>query len=1195
MTLVVAELIDRLNHWERTSFNQWLDAYAHLDAAVLRKDIKNKLDLLLHALPIIQALKERGAHHLVDIIQESHQAELSALSHLIPDADWHPLFELFLANSEVDLARRTHLIDFLRLDNGLKRVSSLLAYFNEQASYCVSLYLLLDMSSEPLNHEKQCSALQASLKHYPFSVQEQVLWTWSLMHQGHLEGRTQWADSFIFVLDRLFNQLEPSAYHRALKGLGTVYLNRLIEYCLYSHANVSNKNQSLYQRVLFFICSNLSLLDDASIHMIRETLYSEDGFFFDKMAQNIALSGPAYIKTLQLRYHAFILSQPQDKIAELILSTDTANPFRFLIIDSLRVLQAQLEAAPNERCLLRQRRQLIDWSIERCFPMLLNSLVHYCCEALQNSQAERVMSHLFRYYSERSSNLRVDVLLRAIEYSVPNEQDLQEGALFHQVLGGWFNQYLKADDWFILLQTHIDDYALLYNEEGVATAFIDERNQVWSYIDEQPVIVTSKGLSPLDNIFYDKEADPLGSVSESGYFHALGIQKNFSALLLASVPSADLEYSLSSLDLLINHLLFENTVALLYASIDQNTEEGRLKWGWIEQHILRVLVERHSTSIEVMHAVVTFFSEQALLSLMCQIKSKAQALLLFAAILAYEPARSRFFLQMHHSKYASFLHQHAPDTLLYYLDTQHQQSWFIEGLSGFARYDKKYRGNSTEFLLCQALHILSRSGECNQQYSITTIISKLLKGSRSVSVVCHDFLGVDSNSHLHERYSPGLERFIGYCSKEHVLELIRQIKVEGFSVADPRCTLVFLILSQEHDRLFPSKSAMQHNLGWSADEINHLAFFALSCMSCSNNFYFSARLLGELIFYSARLGQSALFYESNVLNKRIASGLFQPSHLARLVKKFGNFGFKKEDLELSGAPRVSPLLAIISPPPSKAERESQRRCSIFSVYLLNYIGPSKTVLSLLSDCFKNCAQENPFIHSITQLLVFIPKREISAVIFDALFAELKVRPGFLDIYILKNMASYWAIRTNALIRDDLDAELNLIHYWGQSRMYALTEQACIVLGDDCFGRQSEELFQLGAKEARVEAEIQNMTPLFGSFRTRFKRFWNYGLHPEKHCSGLVSFFDAKILAPDLIQCAPAFVAAPFVRQENKACESPSREKLAFINLLRSINRSTLALERRSSQVHAPSLFNHQESAPVHIEEQVAGQGVELTV
>lgn len=1198
MTFAVAQLIDRLNYWERSSFNQWLDAYSHLDAAVLRKDTKNKLDLLLQALPIIQAIEERGAHHLVDIIQDSNKATLSALSHLIPDTDWRPLFELFLANPELDLARRSYLIDFLRPDNSSKHVSNLLAYFNEQASYCLSLYLLLDMSSVPLNHENQFLALLAFLKHYPFSVQEQVLWTWALMHQGHLQGRTPWVDSFILVLDRLFNQLEPSAYHSALKGMDTVYLNMLIEYCLYQHSHLSNNNnQSLYQRVLFFICSNLSLLDDAFIHKTRETLYLEDEFIFDKLVQDIALSGSAYIKTLQLRYHAFILSHPQDKIAELILSAGTANPFRFLINSRLRLLQAQLEAAPNERRLLRQRDQLIDWSIERCFPLLLNNLAHYCSETLQNTQAECVTSHLFRYYTERSNNLRVDVLLRAIEYSYPNVQDLQEGSPFHQVLGGWFHQYLKADDWLRLQQTHLDDYALLYNEGGVATAFIDERNQVWSYIDEQPVIVTSKGLSPLDNIFYDKKADPFGSVSESGYFHALGIQKNFSALLLASVPCADLEYSLSSLDLLINHLLFENTVALLYASIEQQTEEGRSKWGWIEQHISRILVGKDtSCSIEVMHAVVTFFNEDALLSLMCQIKNKAQALGFFAAVLAYEPVRSKFFAQMHHSKFAPFLHQHAPDSLSHYLGSHHQP-WFVDGLLGFARYNKKYRKNAKEFLLCQALNIISEhgAGHSDQPDSINTIIIKLFSRRHSAYIIYHHFLGVDKAIPFHELYAPGLDQFVQYCSKAHALELIRQIKTEGFSADDPRCNLVFSILFKQQERLFCSKIEMQSNLDWSADDINSLAFFAGSCMRFKIDINFSAYLLGELLFYSARLGQSALFYQADLLNISIAHHVFHPSALSSLVKKFGNFGFKKQDLELSRVPRISPLLAIISPPPSRAEIESQRRRSALSVYLLNYIGPSKTVFSLLTDCFKHCTHQKSLIRSVTHLLSCIPKREISAVIFDSLLVELKVRPGLLDVCILKDMASYWAIRTNALIRDKLDAEFNLVYYWGQSRMYALTEQAYVVLAREYFYFNRYEQFHRCAKEARVEGEIENMRPLFGSFGRWCKRFWNYGLHPQKHCSGLVSFFDPKMPAPDLIQCAPAFVAAPFVRQENSACEGSSREKVAFINLLRSINRSTFVIESRPSQVQAFSLFNHQGSARGRIEDQLAGQDVELTV
>ena len=134
-------------------------------------------------------------------------------------------------------------------------------------------------------------------------------------------------------------------------------------------------------------------------------------------------------------------------------------------------------------------------------------------------------------------------------------------------------------------------------------------------------------------MFYNQDGGVIGTITEAGYFSCLTTRRTLSAQLLSAIPKEELELSPRGLYFLINDLLAENSLDILYEYLERETEKGQVKCLWLEPMIAQVICNAgYPISSPTLNAVIIHFHKDRVFSLLTRIENSLNALSFFHSI-----------------------------------------------------------------------------------------------------------------------------------------------------------------------------------------------------------------------------------------------------------------------------------------------------------------------------------------------------------------------------------------------------------------------------------------------------------------------------------------------------------------------------------------------------------------------------------
>jgi hypothetical protein len=1178
MKQLVGIIKDQIQQLKVVPLSEWLLSHLKEDASNLtelfakqspvysEQVLAEQLTDYHKAWPLIGALKKQGASDLIQILESTEDQALRAFARVTKGVDLSSLVDTFLVKNanDLELVDRSPLIQFLRQPNLAVWLTEYLESLVSHSVNVMSLKLLFLTFTPCSNEQDRLVVLRNCLSEYPFSIHLETMRAiiYFYSHKVQIDPRDPLNSTVLFLLHDLMTRLDLSAQCELVQGINQECLLLVIELCLRGCISEDIKVQQVCYALLYVCCSEVVVTNKETLALIKTRLGALDSYLFetpqlfelaleslvdekDTAEQNfsglwiqrlltlphfVAASTTKVLKQLSDRYRLIATTLNLTEQSHLILTFKEYIPHWNEVQLSIDQLNQHRINDPEARIdWLRRRNHLVDFISCSLVSALLLQLEDLCQPQQYKDlrTAKQALDILYSYYSQISPGLRNDLLFRAVDFAYSHMRDeitdLEPGQ--SSELLGWSQRYLPHDP---LVRTKVlrNKELFLYDSMGQKIAFLNESNQAMAFVGKEFVLLGSTGLLSTNEPLYDEQRDVVGYLTESGQVRSADLlQKNRCAHLLASVPIKDLKQSQYGLELLVQNVLLEGSLVEFYkGDYTVSESEKRLWLEWLFSNAIRV-AEQCIDPI-----TCTFFaehhSEEAVFSLLGSIKYRANACSLFNSILNLDEKRGLLFRGLFEADFHKFLDQHdAVTCLAEYWVNYHDKPWFTSGLVCFASYGKKQK---KEDLLSEALAELAK--KANQDGKLRDkVLQSLISTEESARVVVNEFINASVQVIEQDQKNTQIIKIAPYFHKEHLLPALEALnKIPNWEQSS-LYKLVLHIFAVQHASLFPSTElSLPANQSWQSDELHILAEFITRHLSKKRSFdadfTLGYRVLGELIFRSAKNGQVSLFYDKKGFNPAIARLSFTRPFLERLVDKFWiPEGVKEYFVNTVSRMRAwfdeqNPLQKELDG--HKVLRDwrhliqqtwgeiNKKKLPIICAYLLSYSGPKKPLLFLLRDYFNTFTREPDYLHPVVKLLDQFPQRDVSAVVFDALEPIIIKTPGVLDKTILHYMAHYYAAKIANKEPHSPQAEVNLLIYFGQNKHYSLVRKGCDVLAKECDDKILKRQLEKGASEAQVEKGLSSSIGrfYFGLLKT-ITRWWHYGINPVKNLSGIIKLCD----------------------------------------------------------------------------------------
>lgn len=1167
---------------------------------------------------IIDALQKQGANHLIKILDNADETALKAFARLTKGSDLNILIETFLVNNTRDLeaVNRTKLIQFLRQPDFSGNMTRCLDALVAQASIALSIKLLLLISAPCSKDLEQLTDLRTHIAAYACPVDLEVIWAVCNLYQQVLQQEqcSDESDAFILLLHDLLQGMNVTRQIEFIKKLNQESIQLIIEYCLKRSVGNVGK-QPVFGNLLRLLCSE-SLLSDNHLKMVKHQLLRQDLYLFDSIAlyelakevlaeaknnsgqcfggdwirqllvspRFIAASTPETLDHLSERYRLLCFTLNPLEHINLVTAFKEQDFYADEIEEQMRYLiQKELNHSEIKAELRVKQNKLLKFSIESSLNAMLYQLEEQC--ALQKGQdpetVKKALAVLYQYYRMIYPDLRMDLL------------------------GYWLKLYSPEFD--VENKLYRKKGVYLFDSVGQKIGFLSESNQAMTFVDEEPVLLIHTGSVQINEPVYDQEGAVVGFFTESGQIRCVdGPVQNVSARIISMLSEKDLQQPALGLELLIQNVLSENSIAILYSEDDASV--GSPKRQWLDRRLVETI--RDTQKLITTPTLRTFLntaSNESIFVLLGTIKHKENAVSLFHEILNQEKIRTLLFSGFYASDFQHFLERHgSASCFAEYLIHYHDKPWFAEGLSHFAYYSKKYK---TQHLLSEALALLFDEQNPERMAICDAVLERLIESEACAAIVLKEFLNDRNQLTLQQTNNPiadqqishsEINRVARYFHKKHVMRTIQNLNVTPYWQEKSQYRLFLHILNKQHDGLFPTRNyGVTAKQDWQANELNDLTRFINRHLSkkrpFDSHFAIGHRILGELVFRSAHLGQISLFYAKKKFNSSLARLSFSRPFLERLVTKF----WIPEGIKEQIADEVSRIRALFQDQAllknefkedqvfqdwrhlvHQTWREiNKKKLPMICAYLLNYSGQKKPLLRLLHDYFNSFQNTMDYIYPVTKLLREFPGRDVSAVIFDALELFLIKNPCCLDATVLGDMAYYFAKKTNQDTKSP-QAELNLLIYLGQSRHYALVQKGCEELAQTCDNKELKQRLIKGAVEAEIEGSLSSsLGRFYFGFLKMIKRLWYYGFNAEENRSRIVKFCDDNSPDPQRNRASEEIKIPAKSTQENSSYVGFAVKRKQLISLLNTVKRSTITKSLTTLPVHGKqTLFGNSDVA-----------------
>ncbi|HAU1321180.1 TPA: hypothetical protein F8R96_09530 [Legionella pneumophila] len=1210
-----------------------------------------QLNYYIDAKPVIIALKKRGAKDLIQILEQADERSLLAFSYLAKDTDLNVLIETFLVknNQDLDLVDRNHLIQFLRQPDLAGWLTRFLDSLTSESINALSIRLLLTLTA-PVKAIDRLKEARACLAQYPFSIHLQAMWAVFDFYQYELKRDLFSPESHLvmLLLHDLLKNSELDKQKEFFQGLSQETVLLIIDYCLAQYNKTTGEEKQNCKNLLTKLCSVFSDSSQDFLRKIRARINQLDPYLFDtpqlyqlasdlmtkscnsgkellasspiavllSMPQFVEVCTPKVLKQLIERYGLYTLTMNQMDYRKDLFFKEHA-PYFDEINEHMAQIERNLLTHPETQSFwLDKKYRLLQFRIEISISALLHQME---CLLEANKEGNEVknkgLDTLYRYYILNYPNLRSDLSLKAINHVYSrffikgNTETQTQHGLLH-----WLKQDFHLID---KLPKRLDrkKEIFLYNSAGKKIGFLNESNVAMTFVNEEIVLLNRTGSLDINEPLYDQEGLILGYLTEESYLRSESeIHKNAAAWVLGGLSKSDLENSSFGLQLLLRKVLFENSIGVLY-QCDPIFSDAN-KRIWLNNKLLKEIQEAPGKiPASVLYPLFNHFDDETVFELLGSIRNKTNALELFHYILNRDSRRSILLNGLYESDFQRFLeHQGADICLADYLVNYYDKTWFSEGLLRFAYYGKKYKRPD---LLSNALTFITKeiSQDKKQEKICDAVLDSLINSEACAALVLKEFLGDRTHNSVQKANNPEIGKVSQFFNKRHIVSLFAQLNKTSYWEQNAQYKLALHILANQHGRLF---SENDFNPGstqaWQGKELKELACFISRHLSkkrpFDNKHDIGHRVLGELIFRCANLGVTSLFYTRKTLNRAITRLSFTEPFLVRMVDKLwmpkGIRELYGKSLFFKGSWFDDPVFLQKELKDHHAlldwshfikqtwnKRDKQKKSPVLCAYLLSYSGQKKELSRLLQDYFNSFQGVPDYIRPVSQLLRLFPQRDVSAVIYDVLEAEIIKKPQLLDRQILSDMAFYYGKQLTRKDTSFPQADINLLMYWGQNKYYSVVKRGCELLIRDCEDKEVKQRLVSAAKEAEVEQDLSSslQTFYFGLIKF-FKRLWHYGFNAENNSSKIIKFCDDPTPGPTRKQAGDFINAPASESQTNSRYLGFSEKRKQLINLLATIKRSPAHFSQVANYLdRAQTFFGEQSKQLAHYDKPAISSAV----
>lgn len=896
---------------------------------------------------------------------------------------------------------------------------------------------------------------------------------------------------------------------------------------------------------------DLTIIDDDELKQLAESILlttsteeetTVNGVWIARLLsspQFVAASTPEMLQKLCERYRLISLTLKQDEF-------ETLNHFlqAHLTFSHTHELSLHEELANHParlEKLIEKREKLLKFRASDSVRALCIFLEEHCKELRHQDPltADKALENLYTHYNQQLTNQRVDRLFNRMSNFIyyrafANAGDIQAA---QSTVLQWL-EYLPHQN-FVQTELSRKQQTYLFNEKGKMIGYLSEGNQAMTLVENKPIALLGFNKMVAGTAFYDENRRRIGTLASNGEveFETNLFQKDTTAMLISTVPQEQLSHSPVALQWLMQDVLKENSIDTLYNC--KNLQSNSEKRDWIEQQLSQTLActkqRIHLASVE---SLIRNHKSDSVLALLGEMKEAVNAEDFFHALLANDNKRRAFFNGKKSHAY-SFLNRFNQKAIFAnFLLHHNKEPWFHDGLIWFAHYANECDKPN---LLNDALQVIKNKVEKKEINvdSYDQVINALVGKDATVKIILEQFFGDNVNTTTIQKAlcdNPHLKQFTSFLSKSHLLPLVKSLNTELTIKSKPRYRLLLMAFAEHQERLFAAKEyRFNKEQTWHSEELATMTNFVKRHLkfriSPDENFLIGRSLLAELLFRSANFGQIDLFYNADgSFDHSIAKRLLERSLLDTIAaylcfpKKLVTNALSVirglfDEQYLAQQERHKALIekgAMIDWNKMSADvwqLTNGTTVSIFAAYLLNYAGEVASLEQLINDYFSSVlVVDKTHLKPLSQIMVGVPNRDVSRIIFKAFEEHLNARPDLLDDDLLNQLARFHQ-QTNLGHKNPLPsyaAELALLNHFGQQKAYPMVHKTASLLLTKV--QQEGKSQQHLAKKLRmlmIEAKVENQLSghvgyWYFSIMQWVKRGWNYF---NKSPSKLLKFCD----------------------------------------------------------------------------------------
>ena len=916
---------------------------------------------------------------------------------------------------------------------------------------------------------------------------------------------------------------------------------------------------------------NLALLREDHLIILAESILSTQDTSLNEATYNgiwiqrlitsipfIASSTPEILHRVTERYRLLSLNLKQDEFKQLNRWISGKIPYAEHHLNALdRIRKEILQDTARREHLLAKRHRLLNFRADDSIRALLNQLEDTCISQ-QNTNTELVekaLHVLYAYYNQRLSSLRTDYLFKLCNtiFTRARRGDIEmaQNSLFQ-----WLTRYLPHHNFEQSELAKKNDFDL-YDSNNQYIGFINESNHALTFIeDELCPLIQIDGFSS-GFILYNKDRLRIGELTANGEVKYTNLfQKSTSALMIAKVPKIHLEQSTPALDLLMQDLLHNGELKILYEC--EEMSQGSEQRTWVEKQLeTRISNIQDQLNPDIIVSVAYSHSKESVLTLLSTIQNADNARLLFKAILEQEEKRTALFEQGQTLFMKCLTHISAVTLFTDYLINHYNKPWFHHGL------------------LLEALDTLESDR--------SSLLHVLLATETHTNIILYQFLSDNNAISIQAAQTPCINAFTSCFSISHITCLLKSLPQDKPWFTRAQYRLLLMAFLAHHENLFPAKELrLSTTHAWHSDDLIQLTHFTkqhwMEGQSIDKEYAIGQKLLLELAVRMANFGQTHLFYKKSQFDKKIAQHLFTRNTMNTLITQISSsltntlhWFQQKNDKNHEEMNLLESEGAVIDWEKMKDESWSFSTGNILpliTTFLLNYSGSTETVKQFIEDAFDSLINKNDRtnLYHITQLLSNVPNRDITRLIFNILHAHVIKNPMLLDETILNHMSIFYVkneLKYNKAT-DITMQQLALIKSFGQQKQYHAVLIACQLIQPS---QNHSQLIHHITTEAKTECKLAPfVNKWYFSLFAFLMRTWNYlGKSPStyvKYCDNQEEYL--------LIKKNPNTIHTSVLGGENIELQLEQHQDL---NRIRSIKARLTELD--SADVPQPARLVHE--------------------